>query len=107
VLFSVVVGVALIGVDRKQPLIDMLNVADQTLSKTTQYIVRLAPYGLFAIAANASGTLSLEELGRLQVYLIAYVIVALLVALWVLPGLVSALTPIRASDMFRLTKEAL
>jgi len=107
VLFSVVVGVALIGVDRKQPLIDMLNVAGQTLSKTTQYIVRLAPYGLFAIAANASGTLSLEELGRLQVYLIAYVIVALLVALWVLPGLVSALTPIRASDMFRLTKEAL
>ncbi len=107
VLFSVVVGVALIGIDRKQPLIDMLNVAGQALSKTTQYIVRLAPYGLFAIAANASGTLSLEELGRLQVYLIAYVVVALLVALWVLPGLVSALTPIRASDIFRLTKEAL
>ena len=107
VLFSVVVGVALIGIDRKQPLIDMLNVAGQALSKTTQYIVRLAPYGLFAIAANASGTLGLEELGRLQVYLIAYVVVALLVALWVLPGLVSALTPIRASDIFRLTKEAL
>jgi Na+/H+-dicarboxylate symporter/ABC-type amino acid transport substrate-binding protein len=107
VLFSVVVGVALIGIDRKQPLIDMLMVAGQALSKTTQYIVRLAPYGLFAIAANASGTLSLEELGRLQVYLIAYVVVALLVALWVLPGLVSALTPIRASDIFRLTKEAL
>jgi Na+/H+-dicarboxylate symporter/ABC-type amino acid transport substrate-binding protein len=107
VLFSVVVGVALIGVDRKQPLIEMLNVAGEALSTATRYIVRLTPYGLFAISATAAGTLSVEQLGRLQVYLVAYVSVALLVALWVLPGLVAAITPIRTRDMFRLTKDAL
>ncbi len=107
VLFSVVLGVALIGVERKQILLDVLSVASDALSLATRFVVRLTPYGLFAIAATAAGTLSLEQLGRLQVYLIAYVLVALLVSLWVLPGLVAALTPIRALDILRLTKNAL
>ncbi|RPH61891.1 MAG: hypothetical protein EHM89_06495, partial [Acidobacteria bacterium] len=67
----------------------------------------LTPFGLFAIAATATGTLNLEQVGRLQVYLVSYVLVALLVALWVLPGLVAALTPIRVRDMMLLTRDAL
>ena len=63
--------------------------------------------GLFAIAATAAGTLNIEQLGRLQVYLVTYVAVALLVSLWVLPGLVAALTPIRAREIFSLTRDAL
>jgi Na+/H+-dicarboxylate symporter/ABC-type amino acid transport substrate-binding protein len=107
VLFSVVLGVALIGVARKQVLLDVLDVAGDALSRATRFVVKLTPYGLFAIAATAAGTLSLEQLGRLQVYLIAYVLVTLLVSLWVLPGLVAALTPIRVRDIFVLTRDAL
>ena len=70
-------------------------------------MTRLTPYGLFAIAANAAGTMSLEQLSRLQIYLFAYVAVALLVSLWVLPGLVSALTPIRARDMLGASRDSL
>ena len=51
--------------------------------------------------------LSLEQLGRLQIYLVAYVAVALLVSLWVLPGLVAALTPIRARDVLGESRDAL
>ena len=40
-------------------------------------------------------------------YLVTYVAVALLVSLWVLPGLVAALTPIRAREIFSLTRDAL
>ena len=107
VLFSVVLGVALIGVERKQVLLDVLAVVSDALARATRFVVKLTPYGLFAIAATAAGTLSLEQLGRLQVYLVAYVGVALLVSLWVLPGLVAALTPIRIGDIFRLTRNAL
>jgi ABC-type amino acid transport substrate-binding protein len=107
VLFSIVVGVAVIGLERKAVLLDLLHVASGALSRATRFIVQLTPYGLFAIAATASGTLSLEQLGRLQVYLVAYVGVALLVSLWVLPGLVAALTPIRMRDIFSLTRNAL
>jgi Na+/H+-dicarboxylate symporter/ABC-type amino acid transport substrate-binding protein len=107
VLFSVVLGAALINVERKQVLLDVLTVAADALARATRLIVRLTPYGLFAIAATAAGTLSLEQLGRLQVFLVAYVLVALLVSFWVLPGLVAALTPIRMRDLFRLTRDAL
>ena len=41
-------------------------------------MTRLTPYGLFAIAANAAGTLGVEQLSRLQIYLVVYVAVALL-----------------------------
>ena len=67
----------------------------------------MTPYGLFAIAAVAAGTLSLDQIGRLQVFLVAYIGVSLLVALWVLPGMVAAVTPIRARDIFGLTRDAL
>ena len=107
VLFSVLLGAALIGVERKQVLLDVLGIVGDALSRLTRFITRLTPYGLFAIAATAAGTLSFEQLGRLQVYLISYVLVALLVSLWVLPGLVAALTPIRVREIFSLTRDAL
>ena len=107
VLFSVVLGVALIGVERKQVLLDVLRVASEAVARATRLAVRLTPYGLFAIAANEAGTLDLAQLGRLQVYLVAYVAVALLVGLWVLPGLIAALTPIRLREIFALTRDAL
>jgi len=107
VLFSIILGIAVIGLDRKAVLLDLLHVTSAALSRATRFIVQLTPYGLFAIAATAAGTLSLEQLGRLQVFLISYVGVSLLVSLWVLPGLVAALTPIRARDIFALTRNGL
>src|SRR5262245_14516565 len=73
VLFSVLVGIALIGVERKQVLLDVLDVVADAVARATRMVSRLTPYGLFAIAATAAGTLNLEQLGRLQVYLITYV----------------------------------
>ena len=107
VLFSVILGIGLVGVERKKPLLDVLQVAKDAISAATRLVSRLTPYGLFAIAANAAGTMGLEQLSRLQIYLVAYVAVALLVSLWVLPGLVAALTPIRARDILSESQGAL
>jgi Na+/H+-dicarboxylate symporter/ABC-type amino acid transport substrate-binding protein len=107
VLFSVIVGTALIGVERKDVLLDVLRTATQAVSRATQFIVRLTPYGLFAIAATTAGTLSVDQLGRLQVYLVTYVAIAFLLSFWVLPGLIAAVTPIRLGEIFRLTRDAL
>ena len=107
VLFSVIMGVALIGVPGKEAVLAPLAIAATALSRATRAIVRLTPYGLFAIAATTAGTVSLEQLGRLQVFLIAYAVVALLLSLWVLPGLVAALTPIRVGQIFTVTRNAL
>ena len=107
VLFSILIGVALIGIERKHVLLDVLAVANQAISKASRFVVQLTPYGIFAIAANAAGTLDLGQIGRIQVYLVTYVAVALLVSLWVLPGLVAAVTPFRYGQVLGPTRDAL
>jgi Na+/H+-dicarboxylate symporter len=107
VVFFIFFGVALIGVERKQVALDVFNVAKDALSKVTRFVVTLMPYGVFAIAAETAGTLSLDQVARIQVYLITYVMVALLVALWVLPGLIAALTPFSYREVLGPTRDAL
>ena len=107
VLFAVVLGVALIGLERKQVLLDVLSVANRFVSRATRFVTQLTPYGMFAIAASAAGTLQVEQLANIQVYLLTYVAISLLVSLWVLPGLVSALTPIGYGEVLGGTRAAL
>jgi Na+/H+-dicarboxylate symporter/ABC-type amino acid transport substrate-binding protein len=101
VLFSMLIGVALMGVERKETLIDVLRVVAEAVSRATRLVSLLIPYGLFAIAAYFAGTLDVEQFEQLQVYLVAYTVLALFLSLWVLPGLVAALTGVRIRDLFR------
>jgi Na+/H+-dicarboxylate symporter/ABC-type amino acid transport substrate-binding protein len=107
VLFSIVLGASLVGLEHRERLLEVLSVARAAIARAMRTVTRLMPYGLFAIAAHAAGTLDVQQLQRLQIYLLVYVAVALLVALWVLPGLVAALTPIGAGDMLRESRDAL
>jgi Na+/H+-dicarboxylate symporter len=107
VLFSIVLGVALIGTPEKQRVLDVLATFNAAVSRATGFIVALTPYGLFAIAAATVGTLSLEQAERLQVYLVSYVAISLLLSLWVLPGLVAALTPIPYLKLLSVSRDAL
>jgi Na+/H+-dicarboxylate symporter/ABC-type amino acid transport substrate-binding protein len=107
VLFSVVLGIALITVPKKTALLDALGVANEAVAKATRFIVSLTPYGMFAIAAVAAGTLDVADIERLQVYLISYVAISLLLSLWVLPGLVAALTPVPYGALLSHTRDAL
>jgi len=94
VLFSVIFGVTLIGMKGKAQLLDQLDVGVKALGNISRNVANLAPYGVFAIAAEATGTLSFADFGRLQVYVVTYLAVSLVMALWVMPGLVSSITPL-------------
>ena len=107
VLFSVILGVALIGIARKPLLLDVLGILSATIARATRFVVRLTPYGLFVLAATTAGTLRLDQIERIEVYLITYSVMSLLVALWVLPGLVAALTPIPHREVLGPTRDAL
>ena len=107
VLFSVVLGIAMIGLERKELLLDVLSLGAQAVARATQIVVRLTPYGIFAIAASAAGTLDFAQVRNLQVYLVTYMAVAMLVSLWVLPGLVAALTPIPYRAVLAPSRDAL
>jgi len=107
VLFSIVLGVALISVPKKAQLLEVLAVAASAISKATHFIVSLTPYGVFAIAAVVSGTLGFETLKRLQVYLVSYIGMALFLSLWLLPALVAAITPVPFRAILSRTRAAL
>jgi Na+/H+-dicarboxylate symporter/ABC-type amino acid transport substrate-binding protein len=107
VLFSALVGIALIGVSGKGTALEVVAVMNRALERVARFIVALTPYGLFAIAAVVAGTFDLGQAARLQVYLTAYVAMALVLTFWVLPGLVAALTPIPHRQVLARTRDAL
>lgn len=107
VVFSICLGVALIGIKGKESLLASFSVLKEALTRVTDFMICLMPIGIFAIAASAAGTMKIEEFGRLQVYLILYISVSLLFTFWILPGLVSALTPIKYREIIGLSKDAM
>lgn len=107
VLFSLMVGAGLIAVPGKERLLDVLSVAAKAVATATNYVVALTPIGVFAICAVTAGTLSLDDLSRLRVYLVGYVAMSLFLSLWVLPGLVAALTPVPYRALLSRNRDAL
>jgi len=107
VLFSTFLGAALIGIETKEPLLVSLQVIERMLARANRFAVRLTPFGLFAIAAVTMGTADTEQMGRLQVFLFGYAAMSLLLALWILPGLVACLTPIPVRRILHSTRDTL
>ena len=99
VMFSIALGLALIPLSNKQGVIDVMTSLADGLMGITQFVAKLTPIGVFAIAANAVGTLPFEAFARLQVYIVLQAVIALLLSFWVLPGLVAVLTPLRYRDV--------
>ena len=95
VVFSLLVGLAMIGVENKNAILEPLSAVSEALMRVTGMVATLAPLGVFAITASAAGTLEIDELGRLQVYLVLDIVLAVILSFWVLPGLVTTLTPLR------------
>ena len=107
VIFSIFTGMALIHVKGKQTLLENLNTILQVLTKVTEIVLQLAPIGVFAIAASSAGTLDWEDLGRLQVYLVTYIMASIFLTFWVLPGLVTNLTSFSYREVVMTIKGAL
>jgi Na+/H+-dicarboxylate symporter/ABC-type amino acid transport substrate-binding protein len=106
-VFSVAFGIALIGVENKQSLLDLLTATSKTLTRIAMMVVKLTPIGVFAIAANAAGTMTIEEFGRLQSYIIPFIVATLLLTFWILPGLAAALTPFSYRVILKSARDAL
>ena len=107
VLFSIFVGVALMGAKEKEGILKPLSILSDALIKVANYIVFLTPIGVFAISASAAGTMTVEQFGRLQVYFITFLLGTLLLTFLILPLMVSAFTPFRYKDIVGVSKDAL
>ncbi len=101
VVFSIFLGVALITVNRRAGFIlSMQNLSD-ALMKMASVVAKTAPVGIFALSAAAAGTLRVEELSRLQVYLWVYLAAWLILAFFALPVLVARATPFGYKEVIK------
>ena len=107
VLFSIAVGLALMGIESKGSLIADFDILEEALKRVTKFVARLTPLGIFAIAASTAGTMNMDQLSRLQVYIIADIMAALLMTFGVLPVLIMLLTPLGYREIVWSTKDAL
>ncbi len=107
VFFSIFLGVVLITVERKRGFIlSMQNLSD-ALMKMASVVARFAPIGIFALSAAAAGTLQVEELSKLQVYLWVYLAVWLVLAFFTLPMFVARSTPFSYKDVLKEARIAM
>lgn len=108
-VFSIVLGIALIGIEpeKKRGLLDGLSATSTALTRVTLMVVKLTPLGVFAISANATGTMTIEEIGRLQAYIVTFVCSVLILTFGILPWTVALLTPFSYRDVLRSSRDAL
>ncbi len=107
VVFSLALGVALMTVPERGSLLRGLEALRAALLKVNEFVVRLTPIGVFCLGASAAGTMTVSEFQRVQVYLISYALFALISTFWLLPGLLSVLTPVRHRDALVRMRDAL
>jgi len=106
VLFSISIGIALINLKNKDNLIDNLSILSAALMRVALFVVKLTPIGVFALSASASGTMTVEEIGHLQVYFITFIVSAILLTFWILPMLVTTFLPFKYRDIIGASKDA-
>jgi len=107
VLFSIAVGAALIGMEEKQDLLKDLTILNQAMIRVTNFVSRLTPLGVFAVVASAAGTMSVEEIGRVEIYVIMYIALALFLTLWVLPAVITSALPVTYRAVLGQTSDVL
>ena len=104
VLFCIAIGLAIMSMSNKGLIIEQLDVLSATLGRINGALVKATPFGVFAIVASTAGTMALEELARLEAYLLLFSVGALLLAFGVLLPLLSALTPFTYAQLFRASR---
>ena len=107
VLFSIFLGIGISKIENKEGLLSALDVLGEGLNHINKMVIKLTPYGVFAIAAYNAGTMTFEEIQRLHAYIIIYTVAIVLLAFYWIPLLISSFTNISPRALFQETKSTL
>jgi proton glutamate symport protein len=107
VIFAIVYGVAFQGVAQKQTLLEIFDAIKTASVKIWGWIVKLAPFGVFALLAATSGTVRSDRLAGMVLYVVIYLLGAGILGLVVVPFLISALVPESYLSILRRLRPAM
>ncbi|HSX26152.1 MAG TPA: cation:dicarboxylase symporter family transporter [Chlamydiales bacterium] len=103
-VFGLIVGVALMHLEKKEPILSFLERSNQMIEKILKWLAILSPIGIFAHIAVATGTVHFEDLFAIEFYVVCFILVTLFVTFWILPTLLSSLTPLNYREVMRAFK---
>ncbi|MDD3155403.1 MAG: cation:dicarboxylase symporter family transporter [Victivallaceae bacterium] len=106
-VFSILCGIVLMKIPQKQNLLSLLDTISEVLSQLTIMLVKLSPIGIFALLANAAGTMYPEEIGRLEVYLATFCTMGALLYFLILPLLLTSFTAFRYQEVMKTSQTAM
>lgn len=106
-IFSILCGVVLMSVPKKENLLNLLEVTSEVLANLTLMLVRLSPIGIFALIANAAGTMYPADILRLEVYLISYLVMGGLLFFLIMPLILTMFTHFRYLEIMRISRTAM
>lgn len=100
-VFSLIVGIAIMHLKEKEPLLGALERINQSLEKIIKWLAVISPIGIFAHIANATGTVNFSDLSKLELFVIMTILATLFLSIWVLPMIVSCLTSIPYKELMQ------
>ena len=90
IFFSLLLGVAISSIGEKgRPLVTLFEAFNTVMMKITGWIMRLAPFGVFALMAYTIGTMGLSVIKPLVVYMATVILGLIIHAFVTLPLLLS------------------
>jgi Na+/H+-dicarboxylate symporter len=107
VILCIAVGFGLASLPNRATLITQLDILAGALTRVSTFVSKLTPIGVFAISASAAGTVSWEDAGRLQAYLIVYTCGAIFLTFVVLPLVITTLTDFSYREVMFVSRDAM
>jgi len=100
-IFGIIVGITLMHIEKKEPLISAVERTNQVIEKILTGLAIISPVGVFAHIAEGMGTIRISQLVQIDFYLIGFIIITLFITFWMLPLILSNLTPLSFRDALK------
>ena len=107
VLFSLMLGIALIRIPKRKELIKIFDTLCSGLLKISTTISKLTPIGVLAIVASSANKIDASQIPRIGVYVAIQAGIALLLTFLIIPLIIQGLTPFKAKQIINRFKNPL
>ncbi|GAA0333881.1 dicarboxylate/amino acid:cation symporter [Oceanobacillus oncorhynchi subsp. oncorhynchi] len=103
IIFTVIIGLVMlaIGQEKVPTGVKIINESANIMLKLTEYVIKLAPYGIFALLANMVGTFGSDMLSSVISFVVADYIAMAIVLLLVYPVILKITTGLNPIQFYK------
>ena len=106
VVFAILYGTAIQRVKNRASWLEILLVVKSASVTIWNWIVFVAPIGVFALLASTAGTMRSQDVAGLFVYTALYLFGAFLLAFWLIPALIACVIPASYAEILKELRDA-